>query len=204
MVRLGSASALAGMAMALALGACSETMGVDPSSRVAEVYTDKNARASNAGNISSLTEVIEKNPRDAVAYNTRGVVYAKLGQFSNAIDDFSHSIELDPRFSGAYTNRALAYRQEKKDDLAMQDFNQAIAVNPNDAAAYLGRGNLLRAQEEFKYMTSQGEREGTLSKVEREMIHNVVDFRAILAKEVMLPIEKARVMSGSGVLPPMR
>src|SRR5208337_2467967 len=61
MVRLGSASALA--AMALELGACNETMGVDPSSRVAEVYTDKNAQASNAGNIASLTEVIERNPR---------------------------------------------------------------------------------------------------------------------------------------------
>ena len=83
------------------------------------------------------------------AYNTRGVVYAKLGKYSNAIEDFSHTIELDPHFSGAYTNRALAYRQTKKDDLAMQDFNQAISVNANDAAAYLGRGNLERAHGDY-------------------------------------------------------
>ena len=82
MVRLRTASgrAAAALAMAMALGACSETMGVSPSGRVAEVETDKNAQASNAGNITSLTEVIERNPRDAAAYNTRGVVYAKLGQ----------------------------------------------------------------------------------------------------------------------------
>ena len=122
---------------------------INPSGHVAEVETDAGAQASNAGNIASLTDVIERNPRDAEAYNTRGVVYAKLGRYSNAIDDFSHAIELNPHFSGAYTNRALAYRQEKRDDLALQDFNQAIAANPSDAAAYLGRGNLLRSQNDF-------------------------------------------------------
>lgn len=48
---------------------------------------------------------------------------------------------------------------------------------------------LFVAREDFKYLTIESEREGTLSKVEREMIHNVVDFRAVLAKDVMIPIE---------------
>ena len=136
--------------LALALAACGETMGgMNPSGHVAETEADATAQASNAGNIASLSEVIQRNPQDAVAYNTRGVVYAKLGRYSNAVDDFGHAIELDPKFAGAYTNRALAYRQMKKDNLAMQDFNQAIAVNPNDAAAYLGRGNLLRSENDF-------------------------------------------------------
>ena len=137
-------------ATALMLAACSETIGgFNPTTHVAEVDAGAAAQASNAGNIASLTEVIERNPRDPAAYNTRGVVYAKLGQYSNAIEDFSHTIELDPNFSGAYTNRALAYRQTRKDDLAMQDFNQAITVNPNDAAAYLGRGNLERSHGDY-------------------------------------------------------
>ena len=81
------------LGLALALGACSETIGgINPSGHVAETEADAAAQASNAGNIASLTEVIERNPRDAVAYNTRGVVYAKLGRYSNAIDDFSHAI----------------------------------------------------------------------------------------------------------------
>ena len=136
--------------IALMLAACSETIGgFNPTTHVAEVDADAGSQASNAGNIASLTEVIERNPHDATAYNTRGVVYAKLGRYSNAIEDFTHAIELDPNFSGAYTNRALAYRQTKKDNLALQDFNQAIIVNPNDAAAYLGRGNLLRSENDF-------------------------------------------------------
>ncbi|MDB6153349.1 MAG: hypothetical protein JWL90_1802 [Chthoniobacteraceae bacterium] len=49
---------------------------------------------------------------------------------------------------------------------------------------------LFVAREEFKYLTIEGERTGTLSKTEREMIHNVVDFRTIKAREVMVPISK--------------
>ena len=129
-------------AVAFALAGCSETLS-GPSARVAEIEPDTTGATS--GNISSLTDVIKRNPNDAVAYNTRGIAYAKAEKFQSAIDDFSKAIQLDPHFAGAYTNRALAYRQIEKDGPALADFNAAIVANPNDAAAYLGRGNLLRA-----------------------------------------------------------
>ena len=47
-------------------------------------------------NIASLSEVIERNPRDAAAYNTRGAAYARIGQFREAMADFGRAIELDP------------------------------------------------------------------------------------------------------------
>ncbi|MEA3188292.1 MAG: magnesium and cobalt exporter, family [Chthoniobacter sp.] len=53
---------------------------------------------------------------------------------------------------------------------------------------------LFVAREDFKYLTIESERDGTLTKVEREMIHNVVDFRKVLAKNVMLPMEKVRTV----------
>ena len=53
---------------------------------------------------------------------------------------------------------------------------------------------LFVAREDFKYLTIESEREGTLSKVEREMIHNVVDFRAVLAKDVMIPMESVETI----------
>ena len=92
------------LASALALAGCSETIGgLSPSGHVAEVDADAGAQASNAGNLASLTDVIQRNPHDAVAYNTRGVVYAKLGRYSNAIEDFTHAIDINPHFAGAYT-----------------------------------------------------------------------------------------------------
>ena len=48
--------------------------------RVAEV--DADTSGANAGNIASLTDVIQRNPNDSIAYNTRGIAYAKGGQLS--------------------------------------------------------------------------------------------------------------------------
>ena len=68
-------------ALALMLAACSETLGgFNTTTHVAEVDAEPGAQASNDGNIASLTDVIQRNPRDASAYNTRGVVYARARQ----------------------------------------------------------------------------------------------------------------------------
>jgi len=59
---------------------------------------------------------------------------------------------------------------------------------------------LFIAREDFKYLTSESERVGTLTKVEREMIHNVIDLRAVTAREVMVPMAKVRGASSDATL----
>ena len=83
---------------------------------VAEVANQSPQEAS--ANLASLTDVIQRNPASAEAYNTRGVAYARIGKFQEAIADFSQSIKLDPNSAAAFTNRALAYRQINRDDAA--------------------------------------------------------------------------------------
>jgi putative hemolysin len=56
---------------------------------------------------------------------------------------------------------------------------------------------LFVAREDFKYLTIESERSGALTNVERRMIHNVVDFRTVTAKDVMLPMDKVRTIDGS-------
>ncbi len=56
-------------------------------------------------------------------------------------------------------------------------------------AGRVAQQRLFLGREDFKYMTAESERTGAISKTEREMIHNVVDFRAVTAKDVMTPIE---------------
>jgi CBS domain containing-hemolysin-like protein len=51
-----------------------------------------------------------------------------------------------------------------------------------------GRGRLFAAREELKQITAQSEREGSITATERAMIHNVVDFRGVKARDVMVPI----------------
>lgn len=52
------------------------------------------------------------------------------------------------------------------------------------------RGRLFAAREELKQITTQSEREGSISSTERAMIHNVVDFRGVKVHDVMVPLPK--------------
>src|SRR6202043_3935564 len=50
---------------------------------------------------------------------------------------------------------------------------------------------LFAARDELKQITAQSEREGSLTATERAMIHNVVDFQSVTARDVMKPLSKA-------------
>lgn len=50
------------------------------------------------------------------------------------------------------------------------------------------RIRLFTAREELKYFATETERAGSLTATERVMIHNVVDFRSVRARDVMVPI----------------
>ncbi len=49
------------------------------------------------------------------------------------------------------------------------------------------RARLFAAREELKQITTQSEKEGSLTMTERVMIHNVVDFTTVKARDVMVP-----------------
>jgi putative hemolysin len=49
-------------------------------------------------------------------------------------------------------------------------------------------GRLFAAREELKQITAQSEREGSITATERAMIHNVVDFRGVKTRDVMVPM----------------
>jgi CBS domain containing-hemolysin-like protein len=58
---------------------------------------------------------------------------------------------------------------------------------PSRAAKH---ARLFAAREELKQITTQSEREGSLTATERAMIHNVVDFRSVKVRDVMVPLPK--------------
>ena len=51
------------------------------------------------------------------------------------------------------------------------------------------RQRLFIGREDFRYYAEQGEKTGAISSAEREMINNVVDFRSVVARDVMHPLE---------------
>ena len=56
------------------------------------------------------------------------------------------------------------------------------------------RARLFAAREELKQITTQSEREGSLTATERAMIHNVVDFQSVTARDVMKPLSKVATL----------
>ena len=57
------------------------------------------------------------------------------------------------------------------------------------------KGRIFAAREELKQITAQSEKEGSLTSTERAMIHNVVDFRGVKVRDVMVPAPKVVSLS---------
>jgi len=60
---------------------------------------------------------------------------------------------------------------------------------------------LFAAREDFKYLTIESERQGTLLPVEREMIYNVMDLRSATARDVMVPISRVHSLPATATVP---
>lgn len=72
------------------------------------------------------------SPKD---YFTRGLDYAKKGQYEKAIEDFSKAIDLDPKYGKAYMNRGIAYAKSGNSDKAAADFAQCCNLGYKDGCA---------------------------------------------------------------------
>ena len=101
-----------------------------------------------------LTEAIELNPQNAVAYNYRGslrngkalvkiLVDKKVSEGEKlrkeAIADLNRAIQLKSDYSEAYGNRGFTYFMAKNYSQAITDYNRAIALDPNKAQNYIYR-----------------------------------------------------------------
>jgi tetratricopeptide (TPR) repeat protein len=93
--------------VALGLSACGTTSS-GPAQRIAVVEED--TQGTSSVNISSLSDVIQRNPNDPGAYNTRGAAYARLGRYSDAMSDFAKAVQIDPNFAPACARRTATTR----------------------------------------------------------------------------------------------
>ena len=81
----------------------------------------------------------------AFAYEGRGRIALRHGDFRRAIADFDEAIHLNPNRAALYRDRALARRLNGDFELAIADYDEAIAHNPKLAAPYHQRGLALAA-----------------------------------------------------------
>jgi tetratricopeptide (TPR) repeat protein len=59
--------------------------------------------------IKGCSALLQRNPKDVIAYNNRGDAYGLKGDLDRAISDYGKAIELNPNYAAAYNGRARAY-----------------------------------------------------------------------------------------------
>lgn len=92
-----------------------------------------------------LTQAIENNPQNAIAYNTRSDAFYRLGDYQKAQADSSKAIKINPQDANAYYDRGFSFYQLGKYLQAIADYNQAIKLDSPNPYPYYGRG-LARAK----------------------------------------------------------
>ena len=99
--------------------------------------------------IALLSQLLNRNPQNAIDYNNRGLVYFQARQFDQAIADYNKALELNPRLAKAYNNRANYYAATGDLVAALADYDQALDFNPSYVRAWLNRGITLRDLERY-------------------------------------------------------
>ncbi|MDZ8240070.1 MAG: tetratricopeptide repeat protein [Nostoc sp. ChiQUE01a] len=110
-----------------------------------EEGVNKYDQANYEGAIKDFSQLIQLEPKNALAYNKRGDAYYRLGDYEQAQADSSQAILLNPQDANAYYDRGFALYELSKYKEAIADYTQAIKLNAQDAYAYYGRG-LARVQ----------------------------------------------------------
>ncbi len=94
--------------------------------------------------LQQLSVALDLEPRVANVWATRGMLWAKAGQFERARSDFSQAIEIEPQNAVYYYNRGMAADDCGRSDDALADCDRALEIDPRYARAYAGRAALHR------------------------------------------------------------
>lgn len=79
----------------------------------------------------------------------RGYTLDLLGQYEEAVSDFSIALKQEPELNRTLLSRGLAYGCLEQFSHALQDFDKVLAIKPNDVHALLARGWLYLKKDDF-------------------------------------------------------
>ena len=100
--------------------------------------------------LNEQNKIILKNSKDAQVFYEKGVMYADLEEYDNAIGSFGIAININPAYLKAYFGRGNAYENNGESDKAIKDLSEAIAIDPKYTEAYFIRGKAYGEDENDK------------------------------------------------------
>ena len=103
--------------------------------------------------IETLNEHVTTHPRDAVAYNNRGLAHSEIGEADTAFRDFAKAMECAPDDPVPHMNRGDLYLRHKPTAMfkeAIADFDKAISLRADDATFHRRRAHACLAAEQLQ------------------------------------------------------
>jgi len=99
--------------------------------------------------IALWSDVINKYPEYAMAYNSRGIEYANRNELEKSISDYNKAIAIDPGYAEAFNHRGIVYFMKGEYEKALNDYQHAILLDRRLAIAYSNLGNLYMFKGDF-------------------------------------------------------
>ncbi len=89
-----------------------------------------------------FTDLINKYPEFALAYNNRGLYYQEVGKKTAALKEYEKAIGMNPENPQPFMNRATLKIEEGDLQTALNDYNQALSIQPESYEALGARGSV--------------------------------------------------------------
>ena len=90
--------------------------------------------------VQALRNVIEKDPKNAVARAQLGNLYYDAGRYSDAIKWYAESVALNPNDVDVSTDLGVSYYYVNEPDLAIKQLEHSLKVDPRHAKTLLNLG----------------------------------------------------------------
>lgn len=130
----------------------------------------------------ALSNAIDKFERHALAYERRGFVNYKLGNYKDALYDYNKSIDINPDKADPYFGKAVIFKAQQQYDQAVEQFDlvtkKAMPLEPLHWVARRMKGEcLLRAGKfeaacvEFRLFTNRNFQKDNPNFSRRRQVH---------------------------------
>jgi len=90
------------------------------------------------------SDILSREPRNAVALHLLGVIAYQQGDTRRAITLIGKAIAIMPDYAEAHKNLGIALQDLGKLDEAVASYRKALTIKPDDAAAHNNLGNALK------------------------------------------------------------
>jgi cytochrome c-type biogenesis protein CcmH/NrfG len=90
--------------------------------------------------VQALRNIVDRDPKNAVARAQLGNLYYDAGRFTDAIKWYSESLELNPKDVSVSTDLGVSYYYNNQPDLAIKQLEHSLRVDPKHTKALLNLG----------------------------------------------------------------